>query len=181
MFYICIRTICHLSTSGRGAAGMLWTQICLWGLAQLQSWRVVPHFSLVLSRWHSLHNMSYSLMASRLSTTGHLHRCIHCLHCATWVTIHTHTCMHTYLQMHTHTHPHIHTHTHSLPCVKPLALLFQSVTVLLFALINYCCLKYFYLHNHTRQINKLEQKIMQVVQVRLKKKTLETYEGISPR
>lgn len=35
-----------------------------------------------------MHNMPYSLMASQLNTLCHLHRCIHCLHYATQVTIH---------------------------------------------------------------------------------------------
>ena len=103
--YICFFFF-YLSGVSR-AAGIIWTQICPPLLAQLWLWRVVPHFFLVLSRWHSLHNMLYSLMASQLNTTSlslcHLHRCIHCLHCATWVTIHTHSCIHTYLQTHTNT------------------------------------------------------------------------------
>lgn len=53
-------------------------------------WWVVSYFLFffALSRWHSLHNMPYSLMASQLNTLCHLHRCIHCLHYATRVTIH---------------------------------------------------------------------------------------------
>lgn len=53
--------------------------------------RYLTFFFLPLSRWHSLHNMPCSLMASQLNTLCHLHRCIHCLHYATWVTIHTYT------------------------------------------------------------------------------------------
>lgn len=53
-------------------------------------WWVVSYFFFffALSRWHSLHNMPYSLMGSQLNTLCHLHRCIHCLHYATRVTIH---------------------------------------------------------------------------------------------
>lgn len=55
-------------------------------LVACDGWCHIFYF-FALSRWHSLHNMPYSLMASQLNTLCHLHRCIHCLHYATRVTI----------------------------------------------------------------------------------------------
>lgn len=57
-------------------------------LVGCDGWCRIFYFFFALSRWHSLHNMPYSLMASQLNTLCHLHRCIHCLHYATRVTIH---------------------------------------------------------------------------------------------
>lgn len=67
------------------AAGISRTQICPCWLLVMGG--VIFFYFFALSRWHSLHNMPYSLMASQLNTLCHLHRCIHCLHYATRVTI----------------------------------------------------------------------------------------------
>lgn len=83
--------------------GISWTQICPNILAQLRcdGWCHTFFFlsSLQVTQFAQHVLFPYGRPAKHNGSLCHLHRCIRCLHCATWVTVHT--------RRHTQTHTHV--------------------------------------------------------------------------